>query len=232
MHSTDQPVVAVLVAAGSGSRLGATVPKALVELGGVPLVRLAAQALVDGGVEQVVVTIPAGMDAPFEQALAGLPTPYRLVVGGSTRQESVRLGLASLETSEDSVVLIHDAARALVPPQLVASVVEAVGAGAAAALPVLPVADSVRQLTDSGSVVVDRSALRAVQTPQGARLGTLRAAHEHARARGLDVTDDAAACELIGVSVSLVEGHAEAMKVTTPVDLIVATAILEERHRP
>ncbi|SDY49381.1 2-C-methyl-D-erythritol 4-phosphate cytidylyltransferase [Tessaracoccus flavus] len=232
MHSTDQPVVAVLVAAGSGSRLGAAVPKALVELAGVPLVRLSAEALVAGGVQQVVVTIPGGMDAPFEQALAGLRAPLRIVAGGSTRQESVRLGLKALNASDDAVVLVHDAARALVPPALVASVVEAIADGAAAAVPVLPVTDSIRQLTASGSVVVDRSALRAVQTPQAARLGALRDAHEHARVRGLEVTDDAAVCELVGLDVTLVPGHSDAMKVTTPADLVVATAILEERRRP
>ena len=231
MTSTDTPVVAVVVAAGSGSRLGAPVPKALVEVGGVALVRRSVDALADAGVQQVVVTIPAGMAAEFDGVLAGARVRVRTQVGGAIRQESVRLGLEALDAPADAVVLVHDAARALVPPDVVERVAAAILDGAEAAIPVLPVVDSIRRVTDDGSVVVDRAPLRAVQTPQGARVGPLLRAHERCAVDGVEVTDDAAACEVAGLRVTLVEGHRDALKITEPIDLILAEAILAERNQ-
>lgn len=227
MSDSVVPVVAVVVAAGSGSRLGAAVPKALVELGGVPLVVRAVDALRAGGVSDIVVTVPATHLSAFADALDGWGA--LLVTGGSTRQESVRLGLAALQAPDDAVVLVHDAARALVPTQVVRRVAEAVLGGAAAAVPVVGVNDSIRQIAGEGSVVVDRERLRAVQTPQAARLSVLRAAHEVVRTRGLAVTDDAAACEHAGHRVTLVEGHHDALKITEPADLAVAELLLAAR---
>jgi 2-C-methyl-D-erythritol 4-phosphate cytidylyltransferase len=224
---TDAPVVAVVVAAGSGSRLGAAVPKALVELDGVPLVRRAVDALRVGGVEQVVVTIPADHEPAFRAILTGV-TP---VPGGETRQESVRLGLAALDAPDDAVVLVHDAARCLVPADVVRAVADAILSGADAAIPVVPVVDSIRRVDGDANSIVDRAQLRAVQTPQGARLGVLRAAHDRVAADGVDVTDDASVCEYAGYAVTLVPGHRDAMKITEPVDLILARAILGEQKR-
>lgn len=226
LHSV--PVVTVVVAAGSGSRLGARLPKALVELDSVPLVRRAVDVLLAGGVSEVVVTHPVGHEEAFRLALAG--TPARLVPGGASRQESVRLGLAGLLADDDAVVLVHDAARALVPAEVVRGVADAVLGGADAAVPVLPVVDSIRRVDETGSVVVDRAPLRAVQTPQGARLGVLREAHERVRRDGVEVTDDAAVCEYSGHRVTLVPGHRDAMKITEPVDLVLASALLAERR--
>ena len=225
------PVVAVVVAAGSGSRLGGTVPKALVELDGVPLVRRALDALADGGVSAAVVTIPASLDDEFTRALTGAPIPVRCIPGGGTRQESVRLGLGALAAPDDAVVLVHDAARALVPAAVVRAVADAVASGDDVVIPVVPVVDSIRRIVDHASVVVDRSPLRAVQTPQGARLGQLRSAHEAIAREGVEVTDDAAACEHVGLRVTLVGGHRDSMKITEPVDLLLARAILAERVR-
>lgn len=229
MSQLDKPVVAVVVAAGSGSRLGAALPKALVELDGVPLVRRAVDALADGGVTDIVVTIPEGMAEAFGRAIEGAAVPVVCIVGGATRQDSVRLGLAALDGPGHAVVLVHDAARALVPPSVVRAVADAVSEGAEVVIPVVPVVDSIRRLDPYGSHVVDRADLRAVQTPQAARLDTLRAAHARIAAEGIAVTDDAAACEHAGLRVTLVDGHRDALKVTEPIDLVLARAILAER---
>lgn len=229
MSHTQIPVVAVVVAAGIGSRLGAPVPKALVELAGVPLVRHAVDALVDGGVTALVVTTPAGHEAEFKAALDGVAAPVLRVRGGASRQESVAIGLDALQAPDDAVVLVHDAARALVPPAVVRSVADAVAGGAASVIPVVPVVDSIRRIDDDTSVVVNRARLRAVQTPQGARLGPLRAAHALVAREGVEVTDDATVCEFAGMRVTLVAGHRDALKITEPTDLVLAAAILADR---
>lgn len=216
-----------MVAAGSGSRLGAAVPKAMVELKGTSLVRRCVDNLARAGVQRVVVTVPAGQLVVFEAALAGTDVPTICVPGGARRQDSVLLGLAALGTvSENAIALVHDAARPLVPPQVVDRVVAAVTAGAEAVVPALPVVDSMREGTAEASKVVDRSRLRAVQTPQGFKLGTLRRAHHHIDDQGIEVTDDAAACEAIGVPVRLVDGHRHLIKITEPIDLLLAESIL------
>lgn len=220
-----------MVAAGSGVRLGADMPKALVELDGVPLVLRSLTALAEGGVERAVVVVPASHRDAFDALLPDSPVPAVVVVGGERRQDSVRAGLAALQGEpDDAVVLVHDAARALVPATVVRAVAEAVLAGAEAVIPVVPVTDSIRVVDDGGgSRAVDRSSLRAVQTPQGFRLARLADAHAHLVAAGLEVTDDAAAVEALGGTVALVPGHREALKVTEPVDLVVAAQVLAGR---
>jgi 2-C-methyl-D-erythritol 4-phosphate cytidylyltransferase len=224
-NTPEEPVVAIVVAAGSGVRLGGGVPKAVRTVAGLPLVRWSLDALVAGGVTDVVVVVADGLQDTFRSALSGAPVPFRIVVGGETRQESVARGIAALPAGE--VVLVHDAARPLVPAQVVRDVVAAVRAGAAAVIPVVPVSDTIRQVTGSGSVVVDRSGLRAVQTPQGfARAALVKA---HAAADGREYTDDAAVCEAVGYEVVLVPGSREALKITEPHDLAVAEAIVKDR---
>lgn len=228
MNTFTQPVAAIVVAAGSGSRLGADLPKALVELDGVPLVRRSVDALVRGGAGRIVVTVPEGGPEAFEAALDGVAVPVVLVVGGQRRQDSVGRGLSALgELPGDAIVLIHDAARPLVPAAVVHDVIAAVAGGAAAAIPALPVVDSIRALDGGSSTVVDRSNLRAVQTPQGFRLDIVAQAHHHLEERALEVTDDASACQLLGHQVTLVPGHRYAFKITEPIDLILAAAIAE-----
>lgn len=226
-----EPVVAVVVAAGSGSRFGAHVPKALVPLGGEPLVRHAVRAMLAGGATRVVVTVPVTHRPDFQAALAGMPE-VRLVVGGAERQDSVRLGLAALaeEFGPETVVLVHDAARPLVPQHVVRTVVDAVCDGAFAVVPVVDVHDSIRTAELVGSQPVDRATLRAVQTPQGARLEVLRRAHDLIRRSRFPVTDDASAIELLGHAVTLVNGHREAAKITEPADLLVAEAVVRARE--
>jgi 2-C-methyl-D-erythritol 4-phosphate cytidylyltransferase len=225
-HSFSEPVVAIVVAAGSGVRLGGDVPKTLRLLEGRPLVRWSVDALAAGGVTEVVVVVGDGLQERYETALAGAAVPCRIVVGGATRQESVSRGIAAL--SHGDIVLVHDAARPLVPPAVVRAVVDAVRLGADAVIPVVAVSDTVREVQDDASTVVDRSRLRAVQTPQGFSRAALVASH--AAAADAEFTDDAAVCEAAGYDVVLVPGSREALKITEPLDLAVAEAIVKERR--
>lgn len=202
------------------------------ELGGTPLVRRSIDNLARAGVERAVVTIPAGYGAEFDVALLGAEIPVLCVVGGARRQDSVRLGLAALRSGPHSIVLVHDAARPLVQSAVVDRVVNALVAGADAVVTALPVVDSIREVTADGSVVVNRSRLRSVQTPQGFRLGVLMDAHRHVHDQDVEVTDDAAACEAFGVPVTIVDGHRNTLKITEPIDLLLAEAILAAEGAP
>jgi 2-C-methyl-D-erythritol 4-phosphate cytidylyltransferase len=150
--------------------------------------------------------------------------PAVVVPGGQTRQESVSLALAAVP-DEFEIILVHDAARAMAPPSLAIAVAEAVRAGHDAVIPVLPVVDTIKEVTASGQVVgtVDRGVLRAVQTPQGFRRSVLAAAHAGAVDQH---TDDAGMVEKLGVPVFCVPGDEAAMKITRPVDLLIAEALL------
>lgn len=227
-------VVAVLTAAGSGTRLGHELPKALVPVRGEPLVRHAARRLLAAGVDALVVTAPADHLGDVRAALEGLE-PVVVVPGGATRQASVAEGLAALPRGVDdhAVVLVHDAARPFAPPELVARVVDAVRAGHGAVVPGLPVADTIKTVAHpdahgAGRVVatLPRAELRAVQTPQGFDLALLRRAHAAAAATAHDESlaagDDAGLVERLGEDVWLVAGDPRAAKVTTAHDLAVA----------
>lgn len=229
--ATNRPVVALVVAAGSGVRLGAAVPKALVELGGMSLVRRSVLAMRSGGVGTVVVTVPDGQVTVFEAALTGIDDVV-CTLGGPERQDSVRLGLQTLAelVPDDAVVLVHDAARPLVPAEVVRAVAAAVADGADVVIPVVPVHDSIRQVNGEGSAIVDRGTLRAIQTPQGARLGALLAAHQHVHRNRLVITDDASALEAVGCAVTLVPGHHDSLKITEKLDLALAQGILDGRQ--
>ena len=235
---------AILTSAGSGSRLGAEVPKALVLLAGVPLVVHAARRLARSGViDLLVVTVPAAFVDEFRTLLdgAGLALPVTLTVGGASRQASVAAALAGLPPDVD-VVLVHDAARALAPPALVARVVAAVLSGQRAVVPGAPVTDTIVQVGPAGSpasleVVAnhDRTALRVVQTPQGFDRTVLDRAHIAATRRGGDeadsATDDASLVAALGEAVHVVPGDADAAKITTARDLALAELTLAGRVR-
>ena len=163
----------------------------------------------------------------------------KVVAGGETRQESVRLGLGALP-DDIGIVLVHDAARPLVPVDTVDAVAAAVRDGAPAVVPALPLADTVKQVEPDAAggpePVVDtpeRSRLRAVQTPQGFRRDVLTEAHEKLADQATDgpgATDDAAMAERIGVQVVAIPGHEEAFKITRPIDLVLAEAVLARRR--
>jgi 2-C-methyl-D-erythritol 4-phosphate cytidylyltransferase len=224
--------VAVLVpAAGAGLRLGPGGPKALRLLAGEPLlvhaIRRVAAAV---SVRQIVVAAPAA-DVEAVRALLAPIAPVTVVAGGAERQESVAIALAQV-APDVAIVLVHDAARSLTPPALIESVAAAVRAGAPAVIPVLPVVDTIKEVGPaSGGVVagevvlgtIDRSALRSVQTPQGFRHSVLAAAHQ---AASDPLTDDAGLVEKAGLAVTCVPGSELALKITRPLDLVLAEALL------
>jgi 2-C-methyl-D-erythritol 4-phosphate cytidylyltransferase len=211
--------VALIVAAGSGERLGASRPKAFVVLGGETLLERALRAVGEAGIDEVVVALPPGERAP--EGVRGVP-------GGAVRSASVRAALAG---SEGDPVLVHDAARPLAPPDLFRAVLEELtSSGADAVVAAAPVTDTIKR-ADGGEVLetLDRSTLWAVQTPQAFRREALD--------RALDVdddtlaaaTDDAWLVERAGGRVRVVPGPRENLKVTTPADLRTAEMLLAER---
>lgn len=226
-------VAAVVPAAGRGERLGPGLPKALRELSGVPMLVHAVRALSQARrVSLVVVAAPpddvAEVQALLDVHLTG-PAELLVVPGGETRQDSVRMALDALP-ADVSVVLVHDAARPLVPSELVDAVAAAVCSGAPAVVPCLPLADTVKRADPAGRVVetLPRDELRAIQTPQGfARDVLVRA---HAAAFDAPATDDAGLVEALGVPVLLIAGDDEAFKVTRPLDLVLAEAVLARRR--
>ncbi|WP_407650307.1 2-C-methyl-D-erythritol 4-phosphate cytidylyltransferase [Cellulomonas edaphi] len=225
---------AILTAAGSGSRLGHALPKALVPVLAVPVVVHAARRLLAARpaglpLAALVVTAPAEHVAAFAELLG----PDVVVVpGGSTRQESVAAALAALPPDGIDVVLVHDAARAFAPAELAERVVAAVEAGHDAVVPGLPVADTIKRVGPGGddgrpvNATVDRAELRAVQTPQGFTRELLERAH----AAGADApaTDDAGLVERLGLPVWVVPGDERAAKITTPRDLAIAQLLATE----
>ncbi|MFF7094172.1 2-C-methyl-D-erythritol 4-phosphate cytidylyltransferase [Streptomyces rubradiris] len=233
------PVAAVIPAAGRGVRLGPGAPKALRALSGTPMLIHAVRALAASRhVSLVIVVAPPDGAAEVKSLLDAhaLPvgTDFLVVPGGESRQESVRLGLDALPP-QYGIVLVHDAARPLVPVETVDAVVEAVRDGAPAVVPVLPLADTVKEVEpaaaagDPEPVVAtpERARLRAVQTPQGFDRATLVRAHETVTE---NVTDDASMVEQLGLTVVAVPGHEEAFKVTRPLDLVLAEAVLARRR--
>jgi 2-C-methyl-D-erythritol 4-phosphate cytidylyltransferase/2-C-methyl-D-erythritol 4-phosphate cytidylyltransferase/2-C-methyl-D-erythritol 2,4-cyclodiphosphate synthase len=216
---SEGPVVgAVVVAAGSGTRLAAGRPKAFVLLGGVTLLEHAVSRVRDGGVEHVVAVVPSALLA---EAAALLGDTAQVVPGGDQRQDSVAAGMAAL-AADVQVVLVHDAARCLAPASLVARVAAAVGPHAPAVVPGLPVVDTLKEVDGAGHVVatVGREPLRRVQTPQGFDRTVLEQAH--AAADDSAATDDATLVERLGLAVSVVPGDELALKVTTAEDLALA----------
>ena len=214
-------------AAGRGERLGAGVPKALIDVGGVPLVVHAVRGLLESGrVRRVVVAAPSSTMDEMVAVIAAAGLDALVVPGGADRTESVRLALAAAPPSD--ITLVHDAARAFTPPDVVRAVVAAVAAGAPAVIPVLPVADTVKRVDADGVVVAtpSRVDLRIVQTPQGFRTEVLRAAHDAAASDQTGATDDAGLVERLGIAVHTVPGHPAAMKITTPFDRAIAEAVL------
>lgn len=246
-------VIALVAAAGQGTRLGAPIPKAYVELDGVPLLARSVRLLLDScRVDEVIVLVSPDMEDTAARVLADAQladAPVRLVHGGGERADSVWAGLQAAAAdaastgapagasagadagNQDAIVLVHDAARALTPPDMVARIVDRVAAGASAVIPVLPVADTIKEIDgDSVLATPDRSRLRAVQTPQGFDLATLIRANEAYFASSQDfiATDDASLMEWFGATVVTVPGDAMAFKITTPLDLTLARAVLAD----
>ncbi|ALO65182.1 2-C-methyl-D-erythritol 4-phosphate cytidylyltransferase [Arthrobacter alpinus] len=243
----------VIVAAGSGQRLGYGVPKARVPLAGQPMVLLAIRGVIKAGVAaQICVAIPPDdpqllticQTAAAETQAKGIV--FSVVEGGAERSDSVAAALASIAEGV-TTIMIHDAARPLTPSGVFNRVAAALRDGAKAVIPALAVVDTIKTVapatlpaTGAGVEKVvgtpARSVLRAVQTPQGFRLDTLRQAHAHALTLSDDqlagITDDAMLVEALGEDVFVVQGSTHSLKITSPTDLLVAEALLEGPLRP
>jgi 2-C-methyl-D-erythritol 4-phosphate cytidylyltransferase len=215
--------VAIVPAAGSGERLAAGVPKAFVHLGGLTLIERAIAGLRESGVvDGVVVAVPPARTDEASLILGDPEYQVTVVSGGADRTESVR---AALEAAGDAdFILVHDAARPLTPPTLIARVVQALRDGSTAVVPALPLADTIKAVDANGVVLgtPERAGLRAVQTPQGFTTEVLKRAYGRT---GL-FTDDASMVESIGGQVQTVAGDPMAFKITTPMDLVLAEAVL------
>jgi 2-C-methyl-D-erythritol 4-phosphate cytidylyltransferase/2-C-methyl-D-erythritol 2,4-cyclodiphosphate synthase len=223
----------IVVAAGSGTRLGAGAPKGFVGIDGHTILRHALERVFDAPSAQVVVVAPPGRegDALSEalEAAGDRRDLVTVVAGGQTRQSSVQAGLSAL-WADVEIVLVHDAARALTPPEVFERIIEAIDSGRAAAIPVLPVVDTIKRV--SGPEVVggvDRSELSAAQTPQGFRREVLDAVYRDATA---EFTDDAALVAEAGHSVAAVAGHPLAFKITTAADLDRARGVVATQPIP
>ena len=222
------PGIAVLiVAAGKGERAGLGLPKQYERLAGLPMLRRTVEAFHAPSSDKkwpVQVVIGAGQQDLAAAALAGLDLPAP-VTGGATRQESVRLGLEALAKDAPDYVLIHDAARPLVPAKVILAVVQALQSGAAGALPMVAVSDTLRRQDGKGHwSLVSRENLYRAQTPQGFVYAKILAAHrDHAKQ---EVTDDVALAELAGLKVEMVEGDEKNIKVTRKEDFALAESLL------
>jgi 2-C-methyl-D-erythritol 4-phosphate cytidylyltransferase/2-C-methyl-D-erythritol 2,4-cyclodiphosphate synthase len=206
-------IAAILVAAGTGSRFGAETPKQFLMLGGLPVIRRAALALLD----HVTWLQPVGEAAPIAAALAGL-THLPPVPGGATRQASVAAGLEALAPLAPDLVLVHDAARPLIPSGTIEAVIAALEQ-APGAIPAVPVADTLKRAEDARiATTVPRAGLFRAQTPQGFRFPVLLALHR--AAAGSEATDDAALLEQAGEAVLLVPGGEDNIKLTYQEDLV------------
>jgi 2-C-methyl-D-erythritol 4-phosphate cytidylyltransferase len=215
-------IAAIIVAAGSGERLAAGVPKAMVALHGQPLFGWALAAFASHPeVDSVIIVAPATALPEVRIAAEGRAL---VVAGGPTRQESVRLGVAALSDDVD-LVLVHDAARPFISAEVISAVVKTLRDGADAVIPVLPVTDTIKRVDVDGVVAetIDRSELRVVQTPQGFRRAVLEESHWSAVEAGqADSTDDAGMAERLGHQVHTVAGSPMSFKITTRYDLELA----------
>jgi 2-C-methyl-D-erythritol 4-phosphate cytidylyltransferase/2-C-methyl-D-erythritol 2,4-cyclodiphosphate synthase len=222
-------VIALLMAAGSGSRFGAAEPKQFLPLLGKPILRHAAEALLaDGAVQALLPVVAPGQAARVLSMLEGLPC-LPAVEGGATRQESVRAGLEALADQAPDAVLVHDAARPILPPGSIPALLAALETHPGA-IPAQPVTDTLKAGED-GTILrtVPRAGLYRAQTPQAFRFAALLEAHRSATE---EATDDASLLEAAGLPVALLPGSENNLKVTYPEDLARAEAALLPRFLP
>ena len=214
---------AIIAGAGLGNRLGANLPKALLQIDGITLVERAFTSL-SSVVDEIVITAPTGYETEFRKIVG---ESAKVITGGVLRSDSVRLALDSLSPSIE-YVLVHDAARGLATPDVARRVLDALKAGESAVIPVLPVVDTIKEIDSAGYVrtTPDRSALRSIQTPQGFEVSVLRRAHEASE----DATDDAALVEALGIKVKTIDGEARALKITNPSDIATAHSLLHSTN--
>ena len=219
---------AVIVAAGSASRMGG-IDKVMASLGGAPMIVKTVGAFQHcDAIEEIVIVTRQDLIAPIQELCREMDKVRAVVTGGSSRQESVWLGLNAF-SGKIQLAAVHDGARPLISWELIDRTVRAANSYGAAA-PAIPVKDTIK-VEGSGLVesTPDRSHLRAVQTPQVFDFDLLRGALQKARDDGAEVTDDCSAVERLGMKIRLVEGEERNLKVTTPLDLKIAELLLEEK---
>lgn len=219
---------AVIVAAGSASRMGG-IDKVMAPLGGEPMILRTVRAFeACEAVKEIVIVTREDLMGPIAELCSGFTKVRSVVQGGSSRQESVKLGLLAF-SKEVRLAAVHDGARPLVSGELIDKVIRAAHSYGAAA-PAVPVKDTIK-VFEGGFIAAtpDRSTLRAVQTPQVIDRDLLLGALEKAEQEGTALTDDCSAVEHIGMRVRLVEGEERNLKVTTPLDLKIAELLLEEK---
>ena len=224
-------ISAIIVAAGKGTRMGANVDKLWLEVAGKPVIAHTWQRFNDAScVDEIILVVRDGTQQNFTE-LAGrfrFQKPFRLVVGGAERQDSVWNGLEAVAPVSE-VVAIQDAARPCTTAELIEATIQA-ARETGAAVAAQPVTDTIKETADGQTIsrTVDRSNLWAVQTPQTFRLDVIRRAVASARAKNLNLTDDTAACELIGQPVRLVKATSSNPKVTVPADLPFIETLLRQ----
>lgn len=218
---------AVIVAAGTASRMGG-IDKIMAQLGGEPLIRRTVRNFQNcDAIREIVVVTRPDLVLKMTDLCHGFDKVRAVVQGGDTRQASVSRGLSAL-SEQVQLVAVHDGARPFAGEQLIDRVVRAAHSYGAA-IPGVPVKDTVKAV--QGGLVLatpDRNTLRAVQTPQAFDLELLKAAFVKVQQEGLAVTDESSAVEMLGMSVKVVEGSENNIKITTPLDLKIAEMLLEE----
>ncbi|HVN90950.1 MAG TPA: 2-C-methyl-D-erythritol 4-phosphate cytidylyltransferase [Candidatus Binataceae bacterium] len=224
-------VSVIIVSAGSGSRLGADVPKAFVQLGGMTLLARSLRIVAEvASASEVVITVPTGMEAAAREEVnrVGLALPVKIIAGGAERQDSVRIAL-TFTSAEAELVVIHDAARPFATPAMFrASLDEAARVGGA--IVALPLADTLKRVDQERiTETVPRARLWLAQTPQAFQRRLLIEAHERAVRERMIATDDADLIERTGGTVSVVNGSPLNLKITTADDLRLAEAIVRSR---
>lgn len=224
-----RPCGAVIVAAGSASRMGG-IDKVMAQLKGEPMIARTVRSFQQSEViREIVIVTRQDLVEPIRRLCADMEKVKAVIVGGSSRQESVEAGLQAISGSI-RLVAVHDGARPLISQAVIDRTVRAAHTYGAA-VPAIPVKDTVKGV--AGGLVTatpDRSMLRAVQTPQVFDLDLLKGALKKAREENAQVTDDSSAVERLGMGVKIVEGDEKNLKVTTPMDLKVAELLLEEKE--
>lgn len=214
----DNRVIAIIVAAGRGKRLGSSLPKQFLKVRGRTILEMSVEAFEQNKyVDEIFVAANADYCELTEKLCRGFSKLKKIVAGGAERQDSVRAALDCLR-GENGIVLVHDAARPFVSEAVINAVIEGT-ADFGAAIPTVPAKDTIRQVDGTGSRTLRRETLACVQTPQGFRISLLKHAFEKAQAEGFLGTDDASLVERMGINISMVQGEDANRKITTREDL-------------
>lgn len=214
----DNRVIAIIVAAGRGKRLGSSLPKQFLKVRGRTILEMSVEAFEQNKyVDEIFVAANADYCELTEKLCRGFSKLKKIVAGGAERQDSVRAALDCLR-GENGIVLVHDAARPFVSEAVINAVIEGT-ADFGTAIPTVPAKDTIRQVDGTGSRTLQRETLACVQTPQGFRISLLKHAFEKAQAEGFLGTDDASLVERMGINISMVQGEDANRKITTREDL-------------